>query len=750
MVQPKSGGNRVKTPILARLGAALAALSGRGDAAQDQPVAKAVNNWPFDRVLNLDGGTDDKVNRPFEQSVWVQRAIKEISGPVAAVELKFYDELDTEIAAAPWMAFWKKPTRHLTLADFVEALVGWIKLDGEAFIIVQPEFVAPFPDVQNKWSPVMLARPDCMKAVKDHTGELLGWEYHGQKGQRIKLSLDQVIHIKCWNPYDDIRGMSEYEAARVATEGDYLSGKFSLNMARANGDTGVVITMKQGASLDDTQQKQVRDQLRAKQSKARRGEYASIFVPADLEIQDPKVRAPDAQFVTQRLQNRHEIYIAFGVPPSMADIVASYSIGSASDWYRLIVGTCMSAAAKVEDAISQVASMQAGRPVKAKFIFDDHPVMQAVRRERIDSATKLWDRGVSWKKASDYLDLNLPAFDGDDIGYISFGLAPVSEAGDKTKLPENDPVLAEAESPLTESLRALRSVIKRRSQTPVVVACKDCCDLDFAALTLKATDSHDVKLWKSIVAKRRETIRAYESKFTALLMVARKEVLAKLEAPGLEKALTLTTKAAAADFLFDLSKFATYFKVQMRGVALNALQTAGDQMNAELKIDDPWKMPQAEAIQFVRDRENKLGGVPADVFGRIKQAIEDGLSDGDSLKKIADAVRGEFNDISAKRAKVIASTETAAAYGTARDLAMKAAGIQFKRWLVSGNSNVRTAHQMMNGAVVGIDESFTVIDPKSGDVDTVKHPADPNGAPWNVINCHCVSIAEAKQEDSTT
>lgn len=736
-----------KRSFLQRVGSALMAFGG-GELPTNNPgtsVGKATEAYNFVRGITVDSGSETSVRRPFEQSVWVQRAIKEISGPIGAVELKFY-EGDNEITDAPWLAFWKKPCRNLTRPDFVEALVGWLKLDGEAFIIVQPEFVAPFPDVQTQWPPLMLARPDCMKPIKSDNGEALGWEYQGRNGRRLRLGLDQVIQPRFWNPYDDLRGMSEYEAARVATEGDYLSGRFALNMARANGDTGVIITMKEGSSLTDEQQQQVRDQLRAKQARAREGKFASIFVPADLEIQDPKVRAPDAQFVAQRLENRHEIYIAFGVPPSMADVVASYSVGSASDWYRLITGTCVPTAEKIAEAISEIASRMHGSPVEAYFEWDDHPVMQTVRRERIDAWVKLVEKGMPGELASETLDLDLPEYPAGKVGLLPMGLYPFDPTTIANDQPENTPTLAEPEATVTESRRALQALIARRQNPAPVVTC-DCCNFDFASLQLKASDSADVKLWKTLAAKRREVIRTYEVKFNAVLMTARREVLQKIETAQALQAKAPIQRAAAADFLFDLANFDRVFQAQMRAVGLNALQKAGDQLFAELGKDDPWKMPQAEAIQFIKDRENKLSNVSQDIFDRVKAKIETGLNDGASLKDIATSVRGEFNDISAGRARTIASTETAAAYGTARDIAMRDAGVQFKRWLTSGNANVRASHRAMNGATVGIDESFTVIDPKTGESDTIRHPADPDGAPWNVINCHCVEVATVKPSE---
>ena len=49
-----------------------------------------------------------------------------------------------------------------------------------------------------------------------------------------------------------------------------------------------------------------------------------------------------------------------GVPASMADVKASYSIGSASDWFMLIAETCIPLGEKICQAINQVLRRQSG------------------------------------------------------------------------------------------------------------------------------------------------------------------------------------------------------------------------------------------------------------------------------------------------------------------------------------------------------------------------------------------------------
>jgi hypothetical protein len=45
-----------------------------------------------------------------------------------------------------------------------------------------------------------------------------------------------------------------------------------------------------------------------------------------------------------------------------------------------------------------------------------------------------------------------------------------------------------------------------------------------------------------------------------------------------------------------------------------------------------------------------------------------------------------------------------------------------------------------------------VVTNDNGATDEIMHPGDPDGEPWNVINCHCVEIASATgpEEDDNT
>jgi SPP1 gp7 family putative phage head morphogenesis protein len=725
---------------------------------------------PFDRIIDtgaLVGG--QKLSQPYKQSAPVMRALKLVSQPISQVPLRFtVDRRDgKQLVENPELAaWWETPAvgadkQPMSQADFIEASVGWLKLKGECFWIIDDTVLQtanlPFPEVGVTFPRLIIARPERMRPIK-YKGDstLLGWEFTDGAGRRFTFMAPQVIHLRLWNPYDDCRGLGEVESVKIDAESDWLAAIFKRNLWRGNGDRGPIISVKNALTLGDTQREQLIQQFREKREMASRGIFKAAVVGGDISVEDPKAQTVDAAYIASRQEDIVRIFIGLGVPPSMATVTASYSIGSASDWYRLIIDTCLPAGKKLSEGFERVLKMQTGQTLFAWFEWRAHPVMQQVRKESVDSGTKLWDRGMPWEAVNEWLDLGLPKFDGWEIGYMPFSVSPVGADGALEPEPTKDPALNE---PLdtdngSKAAARLQRLLRGRAAGPpgshpdprhLVNFEPIACGLpEHDQVKQKARSAKEVALWKVHMSRRRVAMKRFAAAFNKELIKARARVLSNIAAKlDTEKSAAPVSKAAAADFLFDLPSFKSGLLSSMRKASLGALQEAGQQFFAEIKKDDPFRYPPAKAVEFVRDRENKLSGVPQDVFDRIKSAVETGLDKGESIEKLSDRLRSEFNALGKDRARVIAMTETASAYGAARQEAMEQSGVEFKKWLTSGAATVRPAHAAANGQTVRVDEPFEV----GGE--SLEGPGDPNGSPGNVINCHCVAIAVAAPEEET-
>lgn len=675
-------------------------------------------------------GLNASESQPYAKSPWVMSAIRTIIDPIKSVGLGFTMDgrRGEELVEDPILKqFWENPSVDksglMSCADLVTASLGWLLLHGSFFWVLDDTWLAG-SNTRSK-SPIMVVRPDKMLPICDrNNGSLIGWRYTDGGGGLHDLIPEQVIYKREWNPYDDIAGLPRWRSAQLAAEADLSAGRFAKSTMDNNGDSGDIIVARQGL-LNEEQRDQIERALKQKAALARRGIRKPMFLAADIAIESPQIQAVDTAFVSQRMENRHEVYVAFGVPPSYASLTANYSVGAASDRYKLIEETCMPLGEFLEDAIEDVSRrlLTGKSSIYAALQWDDHSVMRQVREEKLKSATEMVDRGVSWRVAGEYLNLGLPRFTGDDLSTLPFNRQSISELLPSVELSEEPEPLED------EAVRELRNLFESAPQ----IEGKS-----------EEQDPQRVQLWNNYQSKRAPWQKRFELKFTRLLTEARRETLENITnfyrpQPQEDKALHKNV----LQLIFDVSGWLDSFLTQFNQISRLALAQAGIELiEDELDINDPLTQPPAAVEAVLQARSNHLSRTATDVWNDVRDVIADGIEEGDSLDALQERVRSKFNGISRARARTIAVTETAAAYETGRHLTMLEAGVEWKEWLTAADERVRTSHTIADGQVVRINEKFKV-----GNTELL-HPAESGGAAEEVINCRCVTIAaRAPQED---
>jgi len=494
--------------------------------------------------------------------------------------------------------------------------------------------------------------------------------------------------------------MAELKPCRDAAEADYLAGKFNLNLMRNNGDQGVYVIAKEGLP-EDGQRQQIVDQIREKRELAQRGVFKPVFLDGDVTIEDPKIRVPDADFIAARLQNRHEVFIAMGVPASMADVKASYSIGSASDWFMLIAETCIPLGEKICQGINQVLRRQGAAEVRASLNWDEHPVIQAVRRERADTCVKYFSMGVPLKALNDYLDLELPACPGWEKAYVPAKLTAIGEEAEEgTGVTMDDTVglMRRALDPV-ERLRRAFGEMQNTEPSKCRMQNAECrmeeesgqgneCqgNKDRGNDSFHSPDQHSPDLKSGPLfaggvglaeerAEQRGMMKGFVSRFNRELMKARTETLRRLEGAG--------------TFVFDTEGFARGLITGLRAVALE-MQNAKCRMQNEsggkscgLRLRSGLRLGGEEgsgqgstpsSAEATAGGESRPTGVEEYLTGReavwraeaerIGREIEEAAGEMQNaeckmqnVEARADAVRAKFNEIARRRAPELARKE---------------------------------------------------------------------------------------------
>jgi len=164
---------------------------------------------------------------------------------------------------------------------------------------------------------------------------------------------------------------------------------------------------------------------------------------------------------------------------------------------------------------------------------------------------------------------------------------------------------------------------------------------------------------------------------------------------------------------------------------------AGRQLGVEIPFDPTDSILQD---QLARTR-NLMVRTPDEVYRRIIDELGAAVANGETVDQQAARVRHVLDVTGTQnwpaRARTVAVTEVHRAYnmgGTAAALRIqqREAGPRLlKTWLSKHDSAVRVAHRLANGQVQFVSQPFVV----SGEA--LMAPGDPNGSPWNVINCRC-------------
>lgn len=710
--------------------------------------------WARGDDTTLPGGSSStKLHNPAAQSAWVFRCLQLIAGPIRSVPLEWYAMTgrheQSEMDDPDLASFWARPAVtsgevRLSFGDFIELSCHWIGLKGQALWVLDDSWLSP----RGAKSPILLARADRLTAVTQGD-TLLGWQFLDGRGRGYQLLPQQVIRPRFLNPWDDTAGLAPMDAAWIAASADHAAGTFSRNISQANGDQGVYVISKSG-TLTAEQQTQITTALRQKAALARSGQFRAAFLTGDVAIEDPKIRSVDASFLAGRNFSRDEIATAFGVPCSMLQKMDSYSVGAASDRYRLIDETCVPMAQRLAEAIAQIERLRTGRDLAPEFDWSEHSVLSQVRNDKLKAAAEVWRCGVPWAVLNDAMDLGLDRFPGADEAWLPMGLeskGAMSKAqGAGSDAPETgDDNPDEPRALIRQNMKTLDGLVQK------LEAVKAGSHEGTKALSPdnqeRSTKNEErAKRWRAHMAARRPSEKLFASKFSKVLMDARREVLAKLDAT--EKNLAGVRERGVLDLLFDLAQFTVSLVSEMNKAHRATLAEATGQFLLEIaRPDDPWTMPDAAALAFLRSRENLMKDVAAEVFADVNATLSEGLAAGESTAKLKERVRAAFNDATDTRAQTIAVTETGAAFGKARAEAMQGLGITHKQWLSAQDGKVRDNHRAIDMKTVRINEPFAV--PRSdGGTDYMDHPCGDGGSAENVINCRCVHVPLMEEDVS--
>lgn len=743
-------------------------LFGREFSLNTKAVSAAMADW-------LRGGSDDddgqgaKLTSPYTQSTWVYAAISRLAEKIASIPFRV-SQMETGQAkrvralrssADPRHRAWCRKQLGETIIEsgavvdlfnnphpsmnrqlFWEMVVTWNCLRGEFFIMPLDGMDQP---VDLKMSEPRIERlltlPPEMFWHNVVGYDLLDWRYTGSPlltpiPSELLLP-SEVIHARSPNPYLFWRGLSPLIVAMGPAAADFAASQYNKGYWLNNADTGVIVTTDQQATSE--QQKAIMAALRERKRKAGTADRP-LFLWGGAKVEKPALTGMEQTMIENRKMNRQEILAVWKVTDSFIGLTDSKSSalsggGSAinQEEIKIIEGTIQPLAERIEIATEPVVKTF-GPGLIGWFDIDGLPIMQAARRERIDSGTKAFAIGASFNDVNRVYDLGFPEYAGwGDKSYLPFSLQEASSVGAEPLPGETDPADEAAKSnPFARMQKMLGSIGR--------AATDDASQRDASHLKSLAA------LWKSHIALRRKSVKTLQAKTSKVLLEYRGIALSKLAGMDLKSfggtSSTSPQIKSIIDLIFHPEQFGKSLLNELTAPIVGVLQAAGNELHQEIGLDDPWKMPPQKALDYILGRTQSIMGTGQTVRSQVNTALSAGVEAGETMDELAGRVKGAFNELTKFEALRVARTETNIAYNDARHVAMTDSGIQFKAWLSSHGPHVRPTHAAAE-LTYSIDAPIPVDEPFVVGGEELMYPGDDSlgASAGNIINCQCIQLA---------
>ncbi|MES2215093.1 MAG: phage portal protein [Pseudomonadota bacterium] len=211
----------------------------------------------------------------------------------------------------------RRPNPKYAGADFFMEAIASMLLFGNAYILGSgPDNAAP--------RELHLLSAKYVDIVLDN-GRPKAYRYRYNGGENLYpinslTSMSKVLHLKTYNPHDQIYGMSSLDAASVPIETHSQASKWNNALLKNGARPSGALVMKDGSGyLSDEQFERIKEQLYDKYTGASNS-GKPLLLEGGLDWREMSISPKDMDFIESKNSAAREIALAFGVPPQLLGI----------------------------------------------------------------------------------------------------------------------------------------------------------------------------------------------------------------------------------------------------------------------------------------------------------------------------------------------------------------------------------------------------------------------------------------------
>lgn len=731
-------------------------------------MAQIVNQIKLNRSHSIGDGPAN----PYSEVVVVYAAVKVKANSVASMPMMISTIDDQVIESGPLVELAEQPNPGMTGDKFVQATSAILDLFGKVHWV----FVL---DAGGRPTEIYPVSPLQIKPLRNRsTGELLGWSYlpaGAKPGQEQRLSPEEVHTIidDNWDDSDPLSAISPRHAARRAIS-QYYKADWANEASLDNGvEPGGALVAPPESNLSVDQRNDIREQINERHSGVQ-NRRRWMLLEGGLTWQQIMANFGDMEFTELKKMAREDTCAAYGVPPSVLGWFADSNYAHAdaarqSFWIETILPLASRIAKEWDIAVNAKyqgdrslrmidASKRAltddervsmgrrsackraarqGRKFYTWFDSSQIAIVQLARLATVDTVVKWNSAGVPLNALIRAVDAPIEEVPWGDTWWKDFGKVDVQEEASLPGMTDppgsedpNDPENVEASMRLLPGAGA--GVDQRSEQTRA-------------------------RLWLQWRASWAGLEKAMKSKTKRHFNALRSETLERLssllsgeERSGVSIPSPDRRRDLIGEIIFDIIAANEKLLKVVGPIIRDSYRLGGEQVMSEAptpgsdgdgegNTSGGFNMADPNVSAALRRREILITDLNKTLSKRLRQRIDEGLTEGATLNDLKDTIREEFN-IAGKRAATIARTEVGAAVEEARSIGREQAGVPLKSWLSSRKETGRPSHlatelETLNAPIPN-DQDFRL-----GTTGvTCPHPRA-TGRPEHDINCGCTALS---------
>lgn len=582
----------------------------------------------------------------------------------------------------------ERPNPRLSKADLLIATQSFIELVGNAFWYLSIE------ERSRKVREIYLMRPDRVKvAIDKKTGDIVGYTFRNDDGTELPLEVDEVEHIKTFNPEDEYYGLGTVEAGIIYIETEEDSAVFQRNFIKNQASPSGILTIN--GKIEKEQFNKVKQQWREK-SEGLANVGKTLFIRgAETSFTKIGLSLGDLDMEKLKTLTEDKILKMWRMPKMILGDTDQTGMGrnniEAADYVfakRVIDPRLI----RLDDAIQNILK----RNFKDDAIRVDH---ESQIPDDVDRQLTEDEKSVGrWITVNEIRERKgLPKIEGGDTLYVEFNKVPINQAGTDN-------------SSKSKKIR----------------------------LTVATKDATEDAFFRSLDVIDSKTVKEYKSKLKSDLKTQRDSVIDKLTAYAASVEKGEATAKAYEEVMPSDEEEANKTLAWLTPLMLLAIAQGAEAALALMDVAEDFNFSTGARNAAEAAARRVMTDFTSQTRSKLQQVIAEGVNAGENLEQLTKRVRKVYDDAMGWRTDRLADSESHKNINKGVQLGFKQAGVKRKRWVALGGNPCQYC-RAMDGTIIDVESAYV---PKGGsmtgeDGGEVVQDYDAVENAHAHANCHC-------------